>query len=166
MVGGGAIAGYLALGGNLGEVAANFRAALADLQAAGYTVARVSSLYRSRPWSGAGPDYLNAAVAVAGPADARALLAVTQELERRAGRVAGGRNAPRPLDIDILFWGKAVAGDAALTLPHPRWRERDFVLRPLAEVMPAAERAAWNWPLPPAAGYITGVVAGPEWATG
>lgn len=158
------VEGYLALGGNLGDVAAQFRAALRGLATAGYTVARVSSLYRSRAAYASGPDYLNAAVAVAGADDPRALLALTQELERRAGRAGGPRHAARPLDIDIIFWGDANAADAEPTLPHPRWRQRDFVLRPLAEVMPAAEQARRQWPAAPAETFVAGVVCGPEWA--
>ena len=130
------VEGYIALGGNLGDVAAQFRAALRGLAAAGYTVRRVSPLYRSRPAHAPGPDYLNAAAAVAGGDDPRALLRVTQALERQAGRTAGAGNAPRPLDLDLIFWGDAPVAEPNLTLPHPRWRERDFVLRPLAAVMP------------------------------
>jgi len=126
-------------------------------------VRRVSSLYRSTPADAPGPDYLNAVAAVAGPDDPQALLRVTQALERAAGRTAGARHAPRPLDLDIIFWG-GPATQPGLTLPHPRWRERDFVLQPLAEVMPPAARPA-DWPATaPAATFVTAASAGPEWA--
>jgi 2-amino-4-hydroxy-6-hydroxymethyldihydropteridine diphosphokinase len=155
--------GYVALGGNLGDVRAHFVAALAGLRQAGYMVVRVSSLYRSAPWGPPDqPDYLNAVVQLRGADDPHTLLQVTQALERAAGRTDGVRNGPRPLDLDIIRWGDTRLATPALTLPHPRWQERDFVMVPLAELLPdAAARAAQC-----TVRQLTGMVAGPEWATG
>jgi 7,8-dihydro-6-hydroxymethylpterin-pyrophosphokinase len=65
-----------------------------------------------------------------------AVLALAKALERAAGRRPGPRFGPRPLDIDILVWGDRLSGAPELTLPHPRLRERRFVLAPLAEIAP------------------------------
>jgi len=62
--------------------------------------------------------------------------AFAKELEAQAGRVEGPRWGPRPLDVDLLLVGELQRDDAALTLPHPRLRERGFVLAPLADVAP------------------------------
>ena len=62
------------------------------------------------------------------------LLLALQALEQAAGRVRSVQNAPRTLDLDLLFYGDASIQSAWLTVPHPRWRERAFVLRPLQEV--------------------------------
>lgn len=68
--------------------------------------------------------------------DAAALLDRTRQIEREAGRVRTFRNAPRTLDIDILLFGDRVIDREDLTIPHPRMRERPFVLVPLLELEP------------------------------
>jgi 2-amino-4-hydroxy-6-hydroxymethyldihydropteridine diphosphokinase len=80
--------------------------------------------------------FLNAVVIVEWPGPVRDLLAATKGLERAAGRKPGVRNAPRPLDIDILYAGRRTVDEADLRVPHPRWMERRFVLEPLAELRP------------------------------
>lgn len=98
-----------------------------------------SSLYRTRPLSSIPqPDYLNAAAAGFTFLPADAALAVAKLLEIQAGREPAPRDAPRPLDIDLLLYGDTVLDHPELTLPHPRLAERRFVLEPLADV--AAER--------------------------
>lgn len=67
------------------------------------------------------------------------MLAVCKALERQAGRrrpPGTPRFGPRPLDVDIVLWGDRVSDRPELTLPHPRFRERRFVLEPLAEIAP------------------------------
>jgi 7,8-dihydro-6-hydroxymethylpterin-pyrophosphokinase len=64
------------------------------------------------------------------------LLALAKDLETRAGRAAGPRWGPRPLDVDVLLAGECVIHEAELEIPHPRLRERAFVLAPLAAVAP------------------------------
>ncbi len=82
------------------------------------------------------PDYLNAAAAGWTRLPPDAVLAVAKRLELAAGRKLGERDAPRPLDVDLLLWGDAVSRLPELTLPHPRLAERRFVLQPLADVAP------------------------------
>jgi 2-amino-4-hydroxy-6-hydroxymethyldihydropteridine diphosphokinase len=108
---------------------------------AGTRVTRRSSLYRSTPVESCGPDYINAVVEVYTTLSAPELLLQLQQIERQAGRERPYRNAPRTLDLDILLFGSATVHSAALTVPHPRMRERAFVLLPLAQIAPQAVSA-------------------------
>lgn len=125
----------LALGSNLGDRAANLRAALDLLAERGATPLRVSSVWETPPVPADQPRYLNAAVAVATDHDPDALLAVAKEVERLLGRRPSGRWRPRPIDIDLLFCGDREVATGTLTVPHPRIAERAFVLLPLSEVL-------------------------------
>jgi 2-amino-4-hydroxy-6-hydroxymethyldihydropteridine diphosphokinase len=82
------------------------------------------------------PDYFNTVVIAASDESPAALLTFAKRLEAEAGRVEGPRWGPRPLDVDLLLIGEERRDDPALTLPHPRLRERGFVLAPLADVAP------------------------------
>lgn len=82
------------------------------------------------------PDYVNGVARLAGDLAPEALLGALQELERKSGRVAGERNAARPLDLDIIAIGNLIRKAADPVLPHPRAHLRAFVLAPLAEVFP------------------------------
>ena len=137
----GATHAWIGLGANLGERTAALRQAVQALTALpGTCVLRTSSLYRSAPVDAGGPDYLNAVAEIATPLDAHALLAALQAIEQGAGRERPYRNAPRTLDLDILWFGNRVLATPELTVPHPRIGERAFVLRPLADLAP--ERVA------------------------
>lgn len=126
----------MALGGNLGAVEGTLRWAFHQLNA-DLGPLLVSSLYRTTPLSDIPqPDYLNAAAAGFTWLSPEEALALGQRLERQAGREAGPRNGPRPLDVDLLLYGDTVRSAADLTLPHPRLAERLFVLEPLADVTP------------------------------
>jgi 2-amino-4-hydroxy-6-hydroxymethyldihydropteridine diphosphokinase len=127
----------VALGSNLGERRATLDAAVAALHALvdGLTV---SSYHDTQPQGVPGPQprYLNAAVAGTTRLSPRALLDALQALERRLGRERPFHGAPRTLDLDLILYGDRVAEEAGLILPHPRFRERAFVLDPLVEVAP------------------------------
>ena len=128
---------YVGLGANLGDAPAALRGAVQAIGALpGTQVLRCSALYRSAPVDATGPDFHNAVVAVRTTLAPEALLAGLQSIEAAAGRERPYRNAPRTLDLDILLFGDLVLGTPALTVPHPRMRERAFVLRPLAEIAP------------------------------
>ena len=137
----------VALGSNEGARGAALRGAVRALGEAGLVEVRaVSALYESAPmYVGGQPPFLNAAVRGRTALEPRRLLAGLKALERAAGRRAGGpRFGPRTLDLDIIFYGGrhlslgpegAVGGP--LQVPHPRWRERPFVLAPLADLAEA-----------------------------
>lgn len=132
-----AVTAFVALGGNLGDARAAVRWAIQDLgRLPGTRLEAVSGLYRSAPHEAQGPDFINAVARIATTLTAPALLRALQALENAAGRERPYLNAPRTLDLDLLFYGDARIASPALTVPHPRWRERAFVLCPLAEVAP------------------------------
>lgn len=128
---------FVAIGANLGDAQAAVKAAMDAIGTIERTVVTArSSLYRSAPVDAAGPDFINAVVAVRTGLTAEAFLAELHLLEEQAGRERSFPNAPRTLDLDLLMHGNAIKDTPALALPHPRMRDRAFVLKPLAEIAP------------------------------
>jgi 2-amino-4-hydroxy-6-hydroxymethyldihydropteridine diphosphokinase len=127
---------YLGIGSNLGERVQYLQMAVDGLGATdGVEVIDVSRVYETDPVGGPEqPDYLNAVVAVDTTLAPRQLLEVAQRLEGEAQRVRKERWGPRTLDVDILLFGDDEVEKPDLVIPHPRWRERDFVLAPLADL--------------------------------
>jgi 2-amino-4-hydroxy-6-hydroxymethyldihydropteridine diphosphokinase len=128
---------WVGVGANLGDACATVRWAcerLAALAVPGSYLA--SGLWRTAPWQAQGPDYVNAVVRLCSLLSAPDLLTQLQNLEQQAQRQRPYRNAPRTLDLDLLFYGDARIASPALHVPHPRWAERAFVLRPLAQISP------------------------------
>lgn len=83
------------------------------------------------------PPFYNAAVEIDTPLPAAELHRRCQEIEEQLGRERSSeRNAPRFIDIDLLYYGEETIGTPDLVVPHPRMREREFVMRPLAEIRP------------------------------
>lgn len=130
----------IGLGANLGDPAAQLRAAIAAIGALPQTrVLSVSSFYRSAPVGFLEqPDFVNAAVGVDTALAPRALLEALVAVERAAGRKRTFKDAPRPIDLDILLYGERVVNEPGLTIPHPRLHERAFALAPLVEIEPDA----------------------------
>ena len=128
----------IGLGANLGDPQAALRAALDEIAGLpGSVLLATSPIYRSAPIDATGPDYLNAVALLRTALAPHALLAELQRIEHAHGRERSHRNAPRTLDLDLLLYGDERIESPALTLPHPRLHQRAFVLRPLADVMPA-----------------------------
>lgn len=132
----------LALGSNLGDRLGNLKVARQRLEAmheGGPEAFRVSSVYETEP-VGCGPGaaaFLNAVVALRTSRSPRDLLAAAQAIERDLGRPSRRpKNAPRTIDVDLLFLDDTAWADAVLELPHPRLLQRRFVLTPLAEICP------------------------------
>ncbi len=127
----------VAVGANLGDAIATVQQALRELAVLPETqLVRASSLYRSAPYEAQGPDFINAAALIQTHLSPLALLHALQQLEQQSGRERPYKNAPRTLDMDVIFYGDVAMASAELTLPHPRWQERAFVLQPLAEIWP------------------------------
>ena len=126
----------LSLGSNLGDRMENLRVALRALSAH-MDVEAVSSVYETTP-VGCEPqeDFLNAAVVGRTGLEPHAFLVAIQAVEAEQGRERPFPGAPRTLDIDIIFFGSRIIRDDTLTVPHPSWKERAFVLVPLAEIGP------------------------------
>lgn len=128
---------YIALGANLGDRASSLREAVRRLASLGEVVA-VSSLYETDPVGYADqPPFLNAVLRLETELAPAELLRALLEVEQDMGRHRTFRNAPRPLDLDILMIDDLVVDSSELTLPHPRLHERAFVLVPFAEIAPA-----------------------------
>lgn len=125
---------FLALGSNLGDRQASIDAAVAAMP----DVVAVSPVYETDPVGGPAdqPPYLNAVVELDTDLSPRQLLELCQRLEQAAGRVRRERWGPRTLDVDVLLVGDLVVNEPDLVVPHPRMWERDFVLRPLADLAP------------------------------
>ena len=128
---------YLGLGSNLGDREGHLERGLAALGTRGVRVTARSSIYETEPVGGpAQGPYLNLVAAAETALSPEALMQVALETEAEAGRVRGLRNAPRTLDVDILFHGDLCLRTGTLTVPHPRLHQRRFVLVPLAELAP------------------------------
>jgi 2-amino-4-hydroxy-6-hydroxymethyldihydropteridine diphosphokinase len=135
---------YLALGSNLGERAANLRAAVARLGKR-IMVEQTSSLYETAPaYVIEQPHFLNAALRGRTQLAPAELLSFLKSIERELGRQAGVRFGPRVIDLDILLYGELALDTPALTIPHPRMAERPFVLVPLAEIAPTLTPPGWS----------------------
>src|SRR3989304_2671569 len=127
---------YLGLGSNMGDRADNICKAL-ELLSEHMQVDRTSSFYETEP-SGYRHQamFLNAVCRASSNLSPGEVLTLAQEMERKLGREPSFRNAPRPIDIDILMYDNKVIAEPDLSVPHPRLKERAFVLVPLAEIAP------------------------------
>ncbi len=134
----------------MGQPDLAFGRALARLRAEPTVrIVAVSCLYQSEPWGRTDQAaFLNGAVLLDTSSSPRRLHALLRGEERAAGRERGEKWGPRPLDLDLLWYGDRVSDDPELTLPHPGLSERSFVLEPLTEIAPA-----WRHP-------VTGASAG------
>ncbi|HEY0111634.1 MAG TPA: 2-amino-4-hydroxy-6-hydroxymethyldihydropteridine diphosphokinase [Allosphingosinicella sp.] len=125
----------IALGSNRrsrhGSPAQTVRAAVASIGAH-----RVSRIHSTPALGPAGRSFANAAALLDSDEDPVELLARLKRTEREFGRRAGRRWGPRVLDLDIILWSGGAWGGDGLTLPHPEFRRRAFVLEPLAEIAP------------------------------
>jgi 2-amino-4-hydroxy-6-hydroxymethyldihydropteridine diphosphokinase len=131
----------IALGSNLGDRLANLQAArdcLLDIATPGESFLQAST-YQTEPLlcPPGSPLFYNSAVEINFSGAPFELLELTQSIEKKLGRTGAPlRNAPRVIDVDLLYFGDEVIDTEALVLPHPRIGERRFVLQPLAEIRP------------------------------
>jgi len=147
---GGVTPAYVAFGANLGEPVETLRAAAVALgRRPGVEVVAGSPIYRTRPIGPSGqPDYANAVARVETTHEPEALLDVMHAVEAEFGRVRDVRWGPRTLDLDLIWYAGEERADERLILPHPRAHEREFVLRPLADLDPdlvLRGRRAGDW---------------------
>ena len=128
---------YLGLGSNVGEREQNLQAAVDRLHSGELRITRLSSVYETEPqglrnqrW------FLNLVAEAETDLFPRQMLGRIIKIERELGRRRVIANGPRTIDIDILFFGNAVVETGELTIPHPRFAERRFVLAPMVELAP------------------------------
>lgn len=128
----------VALGSNLGDRRAHLDFAAARLQALLGNL-HVSSYYETVPVGLSGPQslFLNAAAVGNTTLSARKLLEAFLAIEQERGRERPRPNMSRTLDIDLILFGDAVIEEPGLVVPHPRFRDRRFVLEPLVAIAPA-----------------------------
>ncbi|MEX0729259.1 MAG: 2-amino-4-hydroxy-6-hydroxymethyldihydropteridine diphosphokinase [Aquisalimonadaceae bacterium] len=131
---------YVGLGSNLGDPAAQFRAARIAMAGLPDTRLRaLSPVYRSAPMGPADqPEFLNAVVALDTRLSPLELLDELQSIEAIRGRVRSRHWGPRTLDLDLLLYGEQLLTHPRLQLPHPGVHQRGFVLYPLADIAPDA----------------------------
>ena len=128
---------YLGLGSNLGDRDAMLRRALEALESPRLHILRVSPIYETEPMDVPGqPWFLNQVAEAETDLFPLQLLHHTAKIETALGRRRLKPKGPRSIDIDILLYANAVVRMPVLEIPHPRFRERRFVLAPLADLAP------------------------------
>jgi len=128
---------FLGLGSNIGDKVANIVRALKLLEAGGVTINRVSSFYQTPPWGIRDQEaFINIVCEVDFVGAPEELLDICLHIEEKMGRKRIIKWGPRLIDIDIIEFHREMIQTPTLTLPHPYYLERDFVLVPLAELAP------------------------------
>jgi 2-amino-4-hydroxy-6-hydroxymethyldihydropteridine diphosphokinase len=129
---------YIALGSNLGDPTQQIKTALNELALLPQsTLVKSSRLYRNPPQGLLNqPDFVNAVAKLETDLSAQALLAHLLAIERAHQRMRMQKNGPRTLDLDLLLFGNEIIVAENLLVPHPRMKERSFVIFPLAEIEP------------------------------
>ena len=128
---------FLGIGSNLGDRRENIRKALKEISALKNTkIIKVSKIIETEPVGGpAQGRFLNAAIKLETDILPITLLKELKKIERKLGRTRQVRNGPRTIDLDILFYADKIIKRKELTIPHPRIFEREFVLKPLSEIV-------------------------------
>lgn len=136
---------YIGLGTNLGDKEENLRVAVQKIEMQIGKIVSLSAFYITAPWGfHSDNSFLNAAACIATDFSPLEVLQKTQEIERELGRKhksAGGVYSDRLIDIDLLMYDDLILSTtspegAELNLPHPLMAERDFVMKPMAEIAP------------------------------
>ena len=137
---------YIALGSNLGNKENYLRAALDGLsEDRNIRLGKVSTLIRTAPYGGVEQDdYLNGVCCVQTLYNPQELLDILHQLENAANRTREIRWGPRTLDLDILLYDDLLLTTDTLTIPHIDMHNRDFVLRPMAEIAPYVQHPAFH----------------------
>ena len=134
----------MAFGANLGDAKGAVLQAITDVGGLASTqLLKASALYASAPVEATGPEFINAVALYNTDLPPLDLLDALQRLENEAGRERPYFHAPRTLDLDMIWYGDLMLSSPRLTLPHPRWQQRAFVLVPLAEICPELVKTQW-----------------------
>lgn len=130
---------YLSLGSNLGDRKATMRRAIGLLNERAGSIDRQSSFIETEPWGFESTNkFLNMCVRLLTTLSPEQLLMATKQIERELGRTqksVNGQYHDRPIDIDILMYDDVHIDSDDLTLPHPHMQEREFVMKPLREIL-------------------------------
>ena len=129
----------IALGSNVGDRLHNFKEALKLMRNSGINITRHACLYETAPaYVTDQPRFINSAVRAVTKLGPHELLSALKKIEKDLGRTGGIRYGPRPIDLDILFYGKYKVRSDILTIPHERIWERPFVMAPLMDLLGSA----------------------------
>lgn len=133
----------LALGSNLGDREQQIHSALKKIEERIGTIKSLSALYHTSPVGfDSSHDFLNCVCEVFSNIDINTIFAITREIEDEMGRKTksvDGQYADRIIDIDLILADNLIIDTPELTLPHPRFHQRDFVVSPLCEIAPDRE---------------------------
>ncbi|MFH1798953.1 MAG: 2-amino-4-hydroxy-6-hydroxymethyldihydropteridine diphosphokinase [Candidatus Omnitrophota bacterium] len=129
---------YIGIGSNIGDKRVNCENAILKLESlGGIKILKCSTLYPTKPVGGPKQeDYINGVVKLETEMPPLELLEAVKRIEKDMGREPSRRNYPRIIDLDILLYDEVILRGEKLTIPHPRMRERDFVLKGLREIAP------------------------------
>lgn len=128
---------YLLLGSNMGNSKTQLSKAIINIEKQIGTVLRRSGLYATAAWGDTRqPDFLNQVIIVETTLTARQTMQTILAIEKKMGRVRTVKNAPRIIDIDILFFNREIIEEQQLSVPHPQIQNRRFVLVPLNQLSP------------------------------
>lgn len=129
---------YISLGSNQGVRIENLNKAILEIQKEVGTIKRASSIYETPSWGFEGPYFLNACLCVQTELSAKELLTQLLEIEILMGRIRLSelKYTSRSIDLDILFYADQIISTEFLTVPHPRFSLRNFILFPMAEITP------------------------------
>jgi len=128
---------YLLLGSNMGHSKKKLLKAAALIEKQVGKIIRQSSLYTTAAWGNTNqPDFLNQVIVVETKRTAVQTMQAILDIEKKMGRIRTVKNAPRIIDIDILFFNKQIISEVTLQVPHPQIQNRRFVLTPLNELSP------------------------------
>ncbi len=128
---------YIGIGSNLGDREQNCLEAIRLLSGGGMAIRKQSSMYETEPWGVKDqPRFINMAIEIETDKTPIDLLHLLNDIEKKLGRTETVKWGPRTIDLDILFYDDLVIKGSGLEVPHPRMHEREFVLKPLAEIAP------------------------------
>ena len=131
---------HLLIGGNLGDRKENLLTAISLINEQCGTLTRSSSVYETAAWGKTDqPSFLNQALEISTPLNARQLMRKILKIENEMGRIRKEKLGPRIIDIDILLYENEIHDLRFLNIPHPEMHNRRFVLVPLAEIDPALQ---------------------------
>ncbi len=149
----------LALGSNLGDRVGHLKTAVRRLEERGLRIEAFSSIYETQPIGYLEqPPFLNMVVLGSIGLMPLEFLDLCRKVELSAGRERCVPNGPRTLDVDLVFFSNRIIREEGLRVPHPRWKERSFVVRPLVEISPhlrdpetgwQVHEVARHWPMEP-----------------
>jgi 2-amino-4-hydroxy-6-hydroxymethyldihydropteridine diphosphokinase len=136
---------YLLLGSNMGNSKQQLTKAVKKIKKKIGTVNRLSSLYSTAAWGNTNqPDFLNQVIVAATKLTAAQTMQTILTIEKEMGRIRTKKNAPRIIDIDILFFNKEIINTKNLTVPHPQLQNRNFVLVPFNQLSPNLKHPVLN----------------------